>query len=735
MSAVLGRRSFLQGSLVLAFALTGPRALGQKPEPKKLPRDLARHRQLDAWIRIGTDGVVTLKTGKVELGQGILTALGQICADELDIELSRLEIISGNTALSPNQGATAGSLSIPECGTAVRHAAAEVRSLLVAMASERLRVPARRLSVRDGTITDPTSQRSVTYWSLMGGRELKREAAGSVSPKPASERRYVGRSIPRRDLPPKITGEAIFVQDLRLEGMVHGRAIRPLSYGANLVEVEVSAVERMPGVLKVVRDGDFLGVIATKEWQAIQAAASLSRAARWREQATLPADPHAWLLAQPSDDIPIQNTVREAGPAPVRTLEAAYRRPYQMHAAIGPSCAVAEWNGEVLKFYTHSQTVFDTAEAIAKLLGLPGDKVQAQHMNGSGCYGHNGADDAAADAALLAYALPGRPVRVQWSREDEHRWEPYGSAMVTRVRAGVAGNGDVLDWDYELWSTPHGTRPAGNPGNLLVGQARSTPSPKPVPRNGGPPNYSADRNAIPLYAFPGQRVTTHFVKEMPLRVSSLRGLGAYANVFAIESFMDELAHAAKVDPIDYRLRQLRDERAKAVIMKAAERFGWSSSPREPHRGRGIGFARYKNNSGYCAVCLEVRVDPRTHAVQVVRAVLAGDVGEVVNPDGAAHQLEGGLIQSLSWTLKESVRHDDRRILSRDWATYPILTFSEIPPIEVVLIDRPGEPFLGAGEAAQGPTGAALANAVFDATGVRVRDLPLTPERLGKASTR
>jgi nicotinate dehydrogenase subunit B len=303
---------------------------------------------------------------------------------------------------------------------------------------------------------------------------------------------------------------------------------------------------------------------------------------------------------------------------------------------------------------------------------------------------------------------------------------------VTRVRAGVDARGDVLEWDYELWSTSHGTRPGGEPGNLLAGRSLATPFAMPVPKNGGPPNYAADRNAIPLYTFPGQKVTTHFVTEMPLRASSHRSLGAYANVFAIESFMDELAHAAHVDPIEFRLRQLRDERAKAVILEAAERFGWSSYTQAPQRGRGVGFARYKNSASYCAVCLEVHVDPQSHAVQVVRAVLAADAGEVVNPDGLANQLEGGLIQSLSWSLKEAVRYDSRRILSRDWSTYPILTFSEVPPVEVALIDRPGEPFLGAGEAAQGPTAAALANAIFDATGTRVRELPLTPERLAAA---
>jgi nicotinate dehydrogenase subunit B len=734
MSPPPSRRTVLQGALVLAFAMTGPHALGAAANRGQLPGDLAYHPELDAWLSIGADGVVTLKTGKVELGQGILTALGQLCADELDVDFSRLAFISGDTKHSPNEGVTAGSMSIPNAGTAVRHAAAEARALLLDLAGKHLGVKAERLKVHDGTITAPGG-RTVTYWRLMGGKSLSRDATGTVAPKPRAERRFVGRPVPRVDLPAKLMGEPVFVQDLRSDTLVHGRVVRAPSHGAKLTTVDTASVERLPGVLKVVRNGDFLGVIASREWQAIKAAASLAETAVWQEQAALPVDPYAWLLEQKSRDIVIQDVPRPTDQAPARTLTARYRRPYQMHAAIGPSCAVAEWDGTFLTVHTHSQSVFETTAAIARMLGLPLEQVRGRHMQGSGCYGHNGADDAAADAALLARALPGRAVRVQWSREDEHTCEPYGPAMVTQVRASVDAKGHVLDWDYELWSTPHGTRPGGNPGNLLAGRSLATPFRMPPPWAGGPPNYSADRNAIPLYAFPGQKVTTHFVAQMPLRVSSHRALGAYANVFAIESFMDELAHAAGADPVAFRIRQLRDARAWDVIQKAAERFGWSDAPRAPGHGRGIGFARYKNISGYCAICLEVSVDPKTHALRVLRAVLAADVGEVVNPDGLTNQLEGGLIQSLSWSLKEAVQYDERRILSRDWSSYPILTFSEVPPVEVVLIDRPEEPFLGAGEAAQGPTAAALANAVFDATGVRLRDLPLTPERLAAAKQR
>lgn len=742
MNAMFNRRAALQGSLVLAFSLIGGEALAQKPDPtkkdaqkpdeKKPPGDLTKNPELDAWIEISAGGVVTLKVGKVELGQGALTALAQICADELDVELSRLNVVSGDTARSPDEGTTTGSQSMSEGGSAVRHASAEVRALLLSMAAARLGVAEAKLAVSDGTITDKASRRSVTYWSLVGGQALHKQATGSVAPKAPSARRLIGRPVPRLDLPKKLTGEAIFVHDLRLETLVHGRIVRGPSYGATLLEVDASAVSRMPGVLKVVRDGDFLGVVAEKEWQAVKAQARLAEVAKWREGAALPEDPYAFLLGRPTQDAVIANALRKDGKTPARSLEASYRRPYQMHGSIGPSCAVAELRDGTLTFYSPSQSIFQTAEVIAKTLGLPKDKVHGKHMNGSGCYGHNGADDAAMEAALLARALPGRAVRVQWSRADEHGWEPYGPAMVTKVSAAVDERGDVLDFRYDLWSTSHNTRPNGFPGNLLAPRSLERPFPVPVPKNGGGPNYAADRNAIPGYAFPGQVVTTHFVTEMPLRVSAHRSLGAYTNVFSIESFMDELAHAAGADPIAFRLRHLTDPRGRAVLEKAQERFGWSGAPRPKGRGRGVAYARYKNIASYCAVCVEVSVDPQSLIVKALRALLVVDAGEVVNPNGLANQLEGGVIQSLSWSLKEAVRYDAQRILSRDWSQYPILTFSEVPPIEIALIDRPGDPFLGAGEAAQGPTAAALANAVFDASGLRVRDLPLTPAHLAAA---
>ena len=729
------RRGFLKttGYLSLAFAIPLENALSQAGATQpRLPGDLNNNRKLSAWLRINANQTVTLMVGKVELGQGILTAVTQVCADELDIDIARVQVISGDTALVPNEGVTAGSFSMPNCATAVQFASAEVRSILLGLAADKLKQPLTALSVRDGKIS-AQNDTHVTYWDLVVGAALDREATGLVKPKSAEQHRYIGQSVPRTDLPAKILGDAVFVQEHRPTGMLFGHLVRPPTYAAKLLSVNLSAAQKMPGVVKVVRDGSFLGVIAQREEQAVAAANTLNASAKWQVEKKLPTHEGIfdWLRqTKPNRIIETKVQPRTGGEAPAKTIEATYYRPYHMHASIGTSAAIATMGADgVMLIQTHSQSVFETSLAIAKMLGLEPSKVRCQHMQGAGCYGHNMADDAAADAALLAMAVPGKPVHLQYTREQEHKWEPYGSAMVIQTKAGVDANGHVLDWDLQIWSTPHGTRPSGEPGNLLSARYLEKPFTQPLPINGGPPNFAADRNGIALYDFAGHQVRTHFITDMPLRVSSTRGLGAYGNVFAIESFMDELALAANMDPLTYRLRFLKDERARDTLQKAADKFGWNSWKKTPNRGRGIGFARYKNIAGYCAVALEVEVNPRNGRIRVLRAVASADSGHIVNPDGVSNQIEGGLIQSLSWSLKEEVKFDDTQVLSTDWASYPILTFSETPPVEVVLINRPGAPFLGTGEASQGPTSAALANAVFDATGVRFRRLPLTPERV------
>jgi CO/xanthine dehydrogenase Mo-binding subunit len=509
---------------------------------------------------------------------------------------------------------------------------------------------------------------------------------------------------------------------------VHARVVRPPSYGARLKSVSTDPAKKLPGVT-VLRNGSFLAVVAGREWVAVQAMRALRAGAVWDEPRKLPRDIFATLAQLPAQDIVIASGQGVQGG---RVLEAAYTRPYQLHGAIGPSCAVARYENGELTVWTHSQGVYPLRGAVAELLGLPVERVHCIHMEGSGCYGHNGADDVAGDAALIARAMPGKPVRVQWMREDEHAWEPYGAAMLTKVRAALDASGSVAGWDYSVSSNTHSTRP-GRAGELVAGWhvekpfAPTPPRPMPQPEGGG------DRNAIPLYQFPGARVTNRFIPEMPLRVSALRGLGAYMNVFSIESFMDELAAAAKADPVEFRLRHLQDQRAKDVIQLAADRFGWNAYKKVNGRGRGFAFARYKNLAAYFAIAMEVEVERETGDLRVLRVAAAVESGEAVNPDGIRNQIEGGILQSISWTSFEAATWNDTRITSRDWSSYPILRFSHVPQrLEVHVIDRPGDPFLGTGEASQGPTAGALANALAHATGVRVRELPFNRARLKRA---
>jgi nicotinate dehydrogenase subunit B len=490
----------------------------------------------------------------------------------------------------------------------------------------------------------------------------------------------------------------------------------------------------LPGVLKIVRDGSYLAVIAEGEYQAVVAMRALQAAAAWDETPTLPdqSDIYAYLERQPAQQVPIRNDQPVALPPTARIIEARYRRAYQLHGSIGPSCAVALLKDNSLTVWTHSQGVYPLRQALADLTKLPEEKVRCVHVEGAGCYGHNGADDVAADAALLALALPGRPVRVQWMREQEHSWEPYGSGMLTKARAALDEQGRIIAWDYTVRSSTHSTRPGGA-GNLMAAWRREDPIAQPVPKPLPLPEGGGHRNAAPLYDIPNARILYDFVPAMPLRVSALRSLGAYMNIFSIESFMDELAHASEADPVEFRIRHLDDPRARDVIATAAARFSWSRFERKKGSGRGFAFARYKNLGAYAAVAVEIALDHESGRVRLTRAIAAVDSGQAVNPDGIRNQIEGGILQSTSWTLYESVTFDRTRITSRDWSSYPILRFSAVPSaVEVHVIDRPGQPFLGIGEAAQGPTAAAIANALADAAEVRVRELPLTAERVKAA---
>ncbi|MFK3737404.1 xanthine dehydrogenase family protein molybdopterin-binding subunit [Massilia sp. TN1-12] len=731
------RRLLGAGCLTLAFALRPAWAQSETaPGKGKLPGSLDKAPWLDAWIRIAADNTITVFTGKAELGQGIRTALLQVAAEELMVAPGAVRMVTADTARTPDEGYTAGSHSMQDSGTALRHAAAQVRLVLADLAAGRFGIDRSAVKAAGGSMLAPDGRRA-TYGELLAGRQLHLQADGKAPPRDPAAHTIAGKSLARLDIPAKVAGGAAYVQDLRLPGMVHARVVRPPAPAARLVGLDVAAVARLPGVLKVVRDGRFLAVIADHEWRAIKAAAVLEQAARWEVPAALPAtnDPVALVkaLSGETDTILARGSVDPGAGVVGRTLRAAYTKPYQLHGSIGPSCAIARLDGGRYTVWTHSQGVFPLRAALAELLGAPKEAIRCMHVEGSGCYGHNGADDVAADAALLARALPGRPVRVQWMREDEHGWEPAGPPMLCEAQATLGADGRIADWRYTVHSPTHNTRP-GKAGNLLAGTLLERPFVPPPARPAPQPEGAGDRNAIPYYALPNARVDHHFLGVPQLRSSALRSLGAYCNVFAIESFMDELAHAAGADPVAFRLRHLDDPRAVAVVKEAATRFGWDAwrkpAPGRPRRGRGFAFARYKNLAAYCALALEVEVARETGWVRIVRAVAAVDCGEVVTPDGVRNQIEGGILQSSSWTLLERVRFEPARVLTRDWGAYPILRFDQVPDrVEVHLLDRPGQPFLGTGEAAQGPAAAALANAVFDACGERLRDLPLDRARV------
>ena len=640
-------------------------------------------RRLTQRVHFEPDGTVSIASGKVELGQGITTALAQIAAEELGIELQKIRVLPPSTADSPDEGVTSGSLSIQDGGRGLRKACAGLRALLQ----------------RSG---------AASYWEL----NLASDVPGDAPEKPASGYRVVGTSAPRLDLPDKLAGRAAYVHDMALPDMLHARVARPPHAFSKLLSIDTSSVKE-----SVIRDGSFLGVLAEREEDAIAAAKKLRANAVWQNAPAVPDDFFGFL----KNHVAEHNVAKEvADPAArargVKRVQASYTKPFIAHASIGPSCALARMQGEKLEVWTHSQGIFGLRRELAMVLRLREEDIVVRHVEGAGCYGHNGADDAALDAALLARAAGGRPVKLQWMRDDEFAWEPYGPAMCVALEARLDAAGRIVSWRHDLWSNGHTHRPgrAGKP-TLAAAAHIAEPFELSPAVNPALPAGGADRNAIPLYDVPDLLVMNHYVREMPVRGSSLRSLGGFGNVFAIESFMDELALAAGIDCADFRLRHLEDPRARAVIEEVVDKSGFSKG-----RGHGLGFAKYKNLGAYCAVFAEVEAE---RELRVKRLVAAVDVGLPVNPDGVVNQVEGGCIQAASWTLNEAWRPG-----ALGWDDYPILKFSEVPVVEVHLLKN-HFPSVGAGECTMGPTAAAIANALHDALGVRARSLPLTAERI------
>jgi CO/xanthine dehydrogenase Mo-binding subunit len=698
--------------------------------PPQLPAVLAGNPRLDRWVGFPAPGRVRLSTGRVEIGQGVLTAMLQIGAEELDVAPDRILLETGDTDLTPNEGYTAGSQSIQFGGVALRMACAEVRALFLDHAAETFGFSRPDVSVRDGAITYRGEATGHDYWSLAGSVDLRRHASGRAQTKSASEYRVVGQNASRIDLAPKVFGEPIFVHDMVLDGMLHARVVRQPRRGATIKVIDDDVLRwAAKGPIEIIRDGNFLAIVGADETVVETVAAVAPNHVVWDGiDAINPFQEEArWLLQQPSIDRLIGAPVPSDRGAFENRHEATYTRMHIAHASVAPSCGLAIYRDGRLQVWTHSQGVYPLRDALARTLKLDPAAISVKHVQGPGCYGHNGADDAAADAAVIAFRTPGKPVKVRWRREEEFGFEPVSPAMLVTARATLDGSGRPADWTTEIWSGRHSSRPGGG-GNLLAAEALPNPPPPPPAAESGYPPGAGTRNGEPLYDFPVKRIVHHLIAETPVRTSSLRGLGATLNVFAIESFMDELAEQAGKDPVAYRLSVLSDARARAVIEHAARMSAWRAGmPPGTGRGRGIGFARYKNLAAYAAVVAEVEVD---ESVRLLRVWCAADAGLVINPDGAINQLEGGIIQAASWVLKEAVRLDASGISSRDWEGYPVLRFSEVPEVTVELVNPSSDdPPLGVGEAAGGPTAAAIGNAVAHALGARIRDLPLTRDRV------
>ncbi|HVH74763.1 MAG TPA: molybdopterin cofactor-binding domain-containing protein [Stellaceae bacterium] len=703
--------------------------------PPALPVTLANNPRLDQWVRFPQSGRAAVATGKVEIGQGILTAMRQIAAEELCLAPDRIELHSGDTELTPNEGYTSGSQSIQYGGVALRLACAEVRALFLERAAAKLGCRREELSIADGKVLRQGIAAGEDYWSLAGEVDLARRATGAAALKEVGAYGIVGRSMPRTDLGGKVFGEAVFIHDMAPQGMLHARVVRQPRPGARIARIDEAGLRRAAkGPVELVRDGDFLAILAADETVVENLAAVAGNYVAWdgvervnplREEARA-------LLQQPSIDRVIGDP-EPAAAAPGR-YEASFTRMHVAHASVAPSCALALFEGGRLTVWTHCQGVYPLRAALARALKLDPAAISVRHVQGPGCYGHNGADDAAADAAVIARSRPGQTVRVRWRREEEFAFDPVSPAMVVTVHAALDEAGRPADWTTEVWSGRHSSRPGGG-GNLLAAEAlpdaAEPPQPVDVPEASG---GGGTRNGMPLYDFAKKRIVHHLVPETPVRTSALRGLGATINVYAIEMAMDELAERAGMDPLAYRLSVLSDARARAVLERVAKMSRWQPGlPAGTAKGRGIAFARYKNMAAYAAIVAEVEVEEE---VRLLNVWCAADAGLVVNPDGAVNQLEGNIVQAASWALKEGVRLDETGISSRDWESYPVLRFSEVPEIFVELVDAKADrPPLGVGEASGGPAAAAIGNAVAHALGARLRDLPLSRERVMAALLR
>lgn len=727
------RRDFIKqlGYVSIGFSMVGTVGLAKAGfDPTDKANSLQRtpeKNQVNAWLQILENGKVRVLTGKIELGQGIRIAVAQMAAEELNTDLDLIEVNIAETGVTPNEGFTAGSSSIVSSAMSVRNAAASAREVILKMASEKWGITISQLQLKNGKVIGANQE--ITLYALLDGKQIEKTINTVSEYKGKTIRKYVGKPIPRRDIEAMVRGQEVFVQDLRFPNMVHARVVRPPSYTARLTSFNETEFKKSPNLLKLIRKGSFLGILAKDEYQAIQLMEKAKRLAKWNAPESLPDNINLkeYLKALPAD-VEIHEKKGDSETSLKQSenrLSASFFKPYLMHAANGPSCAVALFEEGELYVWTHSQGVYPLRRTLAKLLKMPEETVHLKAVPGSGCFGQNGANDAATEAALIALEYPGKHVRLQWSREDENGWEPFGTAMVVELQAGLNASGKIEGWNCDIWSDGHSNRPNGNPNTLLPAQFLE----EGYGHHGIGYRGGAVRNARPYYDISDLKVETH-IFQGPLRASSLRGLGTYTNVFAIESFMDELARMSKTDPIEFRIQHSTDERSVFCMRKLEQKL-IGVSPGEDE-GLGHAFSRYKNNAAYCAMAALVHVDKTSGSVRVKKMWAIVDAGETINPDGLKNQMEGGMIQSASWALKEEVRFDARHVTSLDWNSYPIFRFPDVPEIEVEVIDRVDQPPMGAGEAAQAPATVAIVNAIFDAVGVRIRELPVSKELIKQA---
>ena len=730
------RRQFLFKSTGLIIGFTFGRELIADNAAPDLPIDLKNNLNINSWLYVDPAGKVDVYSGKVEFGQGIATALRQIVADEMEVNIERVNILPCVTGVSPDEGVTSGSQSVEYGGLALRYACAQARGTLFEKASKSLNVPMEDLVVKDGAITAKNGE-STSYWKLSSAELLQQKADGRYKPKGVNQFQYIGKSIQRIDIPAKVSGGVAYIQDMKIPGMLHARVVRPPAPRAKLVSMNEAAIKAMPGVVGIVKNGSFLAVVATREEQAINALNIAKKQSKWDLVNDLPNTQAEWLKTMM--DLPNLDTEHGIKKDPTKqgkkVIGGEFTKPFIAHASIGPSCAIATLKDGVTTIFNHAQGMYPLKRDIVKALQVPSDKVVCIHREGSGMYGQSGADDVALDAALIAQQFPNQPIRVQWMRDDEFKWEPYNSAMTVKVRASLDEAGNIVDWTQDIYSNTHSTRPGEKEGNNLISswymekpQTRSPVTNIPLPAGG------SHRNGIPLYSFPNQQINNHLVREMPVRVSAFRTLGAFANIFAIESMMDVLAKEANSDPIEFRLRHLQNQRGKDVILKVAEMSNWKPNPKRVKKngklyGRGMGFSQYKNLQVYCAVVADIEIDA-TGKIRVTDIWAAAEAGLIINPDGFKNQIEGGLIQAVSWTIHEEIKFNKTGIQTASWSDYPILRFEDVPNVHVELINRPNEKSIGVGEG-NAPIVGAISNAVAMATGGRIYDLPLSPPKVKK----